>query len=214
MPVITVGRQFGAGGETVGRMLAERLGADLVDSKIIDEVARRLEVPEGEVRERDEDPASLVERLVAALGSVSIDLSAPPEMPTWTPPYADPVFDLRKAVLRLTQEVIKEAARSGNAVIVGRGGAFILRDQPDATHVFLLASKESRMEVVMQMLGVDREEALRRIRQHDTNRAAYVRQVYGHEWLDPRHYDVVLDSGRLGYEACTEAVLAAIARRS
>ena len=213
MPVVTIGRQFGAGGETVGRILAERLGVDLVDSRIIDEVARRLELPESDVKEQDEDPASLVERLVAALGSVSIDLSAPPEVPAWTPPYADPAFDLRRAVLRLTQEVIREAARSGNAVIVGRGGAYILRNEPDVLHVFLRASEQARLPVVAELLGLGEEEARKQIRQHDANRAAYIRQVYDHDWQHPSHYDVVLDTGRLGYEAAVEAVLAVLSRR-
>jgi len=213
VPVITIAREFGAGGEAVGGMLAERLGADLVDSRIIDEVARRLELPESEVQAADEDPASLVERLVIALGASSIDLSAPPEAPAWTPPYQEPGFDLRKAVLQLTQQVIQEAARSGNSVIVGRGGASVLHGAADVTHVFLFASIPDRVPVVAEMLNVDADRARRKITETDANRAAYIKQVYGHDWRKPFLYDLMLNSGRLGYEGCTEAVLAAIATR-
>lgn len=214
MPVVTIAREFGAGGETVGRMLADRLEADLVDSRIIDEVARRLEIPQSEVEAADEDPASLVERLVVALGASSVELSSPPEIPAWTPPYADPALDVRKAVLQITQEVIREAARSGNAVIVGRGAVYVLQDEPEVTHVFLQAPIESRVPTVMELFGCPAEQARQRIKRTDANRAAYVKQVYGEDWRDFRLYDLALNTARLGYESATEAVLAAVARRS
>jgi len=71
MPVITIGRQFGAGGSTVGEMLARELKADLLESRIIDEVAHRLQLPKEEVEAEDEQPGSLLHRLLMALGSAS-----------------------------------------------------------------------------------------------------------------------------------------------
>ena len=69
MPVITIGRMFGAGGETIAAMVAQRLGADLVDRKIFDEVARRLDIPDHEVEKLEEAPGSLLNRFLRALGS-------------------------------------------------------------------------------------------------------------------------------------------------
>ena len=108
MPVITIGRQFGAGGATVGHMLATELKADFLDSKIIDEVARRLQLPKAEVEAEDEQPGSLLARLLVALGSASSEPLIPPEAPAWTPPNTAPTFDTRKAVLQITQHVIEE----------------------------------------------------------------------------------------------------------
>ena len=71
MPVITIGRQFGAGGSTVGEMLARKLKADLLGAQLIDEVAHRLELPKEEVEAADEQPGSLLSRLLNALGSAS-----------------------------------------------------------------------------------------------------------------------------------------------
>ena len=214
MPVVTIGRQFGAGGEPVGRLVARRLKFDLLDNEIMTEVARRLELPEDEVEAQDENPGSFLNRLLTALGSASVDFSVPPEVAAWTPPYADPAFDPRRAILNITQEVIREAARSGNVVIVGRGAGYLLRDQPGVTSVFLRAGEETRLKTVISTFGLDEEAARRRIKQTDANRAAYVRQVYGHDWLHPGHYDMVLDSGRLGYEACADVILAAVKHRS
>jgi cytidylate kinase len=214
MPVITVGRQFGAGGATVGRMLAQRLHADFLDSNIIDEVARRLQLPKEEVEAEDEHPGSLLARLLVALGSASSEPLIPPEATAWTPPNAAPTFDTRKAVLTITQHVIQEAARGGNVVIVGRGGAYILRDFPGALHVFLRASEAVRLKAIMQRLNITSDdEAKRRLKQTDENWTSYIRQVYGHDRNHPAHYDMVLDTGRLGYDTTIEAILAALKER-
>ena len=211
MPVITIGRQFGAGGTTVGAMLARELGADLLESKIIDEVAHRLELPKEEVEAEDEQPGSLFARLLMALGSASSEQLIPPEATAWSPPNADPAFDTRKAVLRITQNVIQEAARAGNVVIVGRGGAYILRDHPGALHVYLRAAEKVRLKTIMARYGITSEdEARRRLKQTDENWNAYIKQVYGHDRNLPSHYDLVIDTGRLGYDATVEVILSAL----
>ncbi len=213
MPVITVGRQFGAGGATVGRMLADELNADVLDSNIIDEVARRLQLPKEEVEAEDEQPGSLLARLLVALGSASTEPLIPPEATAWTPPNAAPTFDTRKAVLQITQHVIEEAARAGNVVIVGRGGAYILRDFPGALHVFLRAAEAARVKTIMARFKISEEEARKRMKQTDENWTSYIKQVYGHDRNHPAHYDMVLDTGRLGYDATVEAILSALKTR-
>jgi len=215
VPVVTIGRQFGAGGATVGRMLADRLKADFLDSRIIDEVARRLQLPREEVEAEDEQPGSLLARLLVALGSASAEPLIPAEAgAAWTPPNAAPTFDTRKAVLQITQHVIQEAARSGNVVIVGRGGAYLLRDFPGALHVFLRASEAVRARAIMERLKITSEdEARRRVKQTDENWTAYIKQVYGHDRTHPAHYDMVLDTGRLNYQATVDAILAALSAR-
>jgi hypothetical protein len=192
-------------------MLAERLHADFLDSNIIDEVARRLQVPKEEVEAEDEHPGSLLARLLVALGSASSEPLIPPEATAWTPPNAAPTFDTRKAVLTITQHVIQEAARGGNVVIVGRGGAYILRDLPGALHVFLRASEAVRVKTLMERFNIaSEEEAKRRLKQTDENWTSYIRQVYGHDRNHPAHYDMVLDTGRLGYDTTVEAILVAL----
>jgi cytidylate kinase len=210
MPVVTIGRMYGAGGEAVSGMVAERLDAELVDGKIFVEVARRLELPPDEVEKHEEVPGSFMNRVLQALGSASIEFAAPPEATAWTPPYNDPTFDTRRAVLQITQEVIREAARTDKAVIVGRGAAFLLRDHRRALHVFLRGSEGYRSGVLRESLGLTEEEARRRIKQVDANRRAYVRQVYNHDWLDAGHYHLVVDTGRVGYERAVSAILALV----
>ena len=213
MPVITIGRQFGAGGKTVGEMVARELHADLLESRIIDEVAHRLQLPREEVEAEDEQPGSLLHRLLMALGSASGEPMIQPEATAWNPPNVDPVFDTRRAVLEITQQVIKEAARGGNVIIVGRGGAYILRDFEGALHVFLRAAEAVRVKAVMARLKLSEEEARRRLKQADENWTAYIKQVYGHERNLPAHYDLVLDTGRLGYEGAVATIVTALRTR-
>jgi cytidylate kinase len=214
MPVITIGRQFGAGGTTVGGMLARELHIDLLESRIIDEVAHRLQLPKEEVEAEDEQPGSLLSRLLVALGSASSEPLIPPEATAWSPPNTDPAFDTRKAVLQITQHVIQEAARAGNVVIVGRGGAYILRDFPGALHIFLRADTASRVETVMKRNNItSEEEARRRIKLTDENWTAYIKQVYGHDRNLAGHYDMVLDTGRLGYGTTVAVIVKALESR-
>jgi hypothetical protein len=196
-------------------MLATELKADFLDSEIIDEVARRLQLPKEEVEAEDEQPGSLLARLLVALGSATSEPLIPPEATAWTPPNAGPEFDTRKAVLQITQHVIEEAARSGNVVIVGRGGAYILSSFPGAMHVFLRAAEAIRVKTIMARFNItSEEEARRRLKQTDENWTSYIKQVYGHDRNHPAHYDLVLDTGRLGYNATMDAIIAALKRRN
>src|SRR5881628_2622854 len=196
-------------------MLADRLKIDFLDSQIIDEVARRLQLPKEEVEAEDEQPGSLLARLLVALGSASTEPLIPAEAgAAWTPPNAAPTFDTRKAVLQITQHVIEEAARGGNVVIVGRGGAYILSKFPAALHVFLRAAEAVRVKAIMARFSIASvDESRRRLKQTDENWTSYIKQVYGHDRDHPAHYDMVLDTGRLGYEGTVAAVLAALSSR-
>jgi cytidylate kinase len=205
MAVITIAREFGAGGSSVATMLAEKLGAELVDRQLAAEVARLMGLPAERVAAEEERARSVVDRLIrssAWAGSVYAaggDLS-----------FGGLLADPQQAVRTLTEEVIRDSARRGNAIIVGRAGATVLADWPGAVHVFLHAAEPARIRQIMTRLALTEEEARRRVRQVDADRAAYSRQNYGADWRSPRLYDVIIDTGRLGYERTAETILAAL----
>jgi cytidylate kinase len=70
------------------------------------------------------------------------------------------------------------------------------------------------VKTLVERFTLAEAQALRRMKQTDANRTAYIRQVYGHDWTDPSHYDVVLDTGRLGYDATANVILAALPGQS
>ncbi len=207
MAVITISRQFGAGGSTLARMLADHLRMDVVDQSLIAEVARRASLTAEDVELEDERPTTLLDRLAMSFSPLAVGIGM-----AWEPPYPDPAFDPRREVLELTREVVREAAKAGNVVIVGRGGAHILRDEPGAFHVFLHADAPFRERVVMEREEIDRPAAARRIHEVDANRAAYIKQIYGRDWLDVRLYDLSIDTGRVGIATSAQIIEAAVSR--
>ena len=207
MPVVTIAGETGAGGAEVGRRLAERLGADLVDGSLIDEVARRLQLPREEVAGEDEQPRSLLGRLLRGLALAEGPLGTEPSLSEGIP--GDP----HDAVVALTAQVIREAARSGSAVIVGRGACFVLAELPDAVHAFLCAPLEVRVRRLVALWNTDAATARRRLLADDARRRAYVQEVHGREWRDPLHYDLAIDTGRVELEDAVALIALLAARR-
>lgn len=203
MPVITIARQYGAGGSSVAQIVAERLGAELVDKWLIAEIARRAELAPSAVEAEDERPVSLLARVVSSFGPIAAGGGL-----VWDVPYADPAYDPRLAILELTRRVILEVARAGNAVIVGRGASVVLKERRDAVHVFLYGDDAVRAESVMARELVSASVARRRMHEIDTNRAAYLHQVYGTDWRDPLQFTLLLNTGVLGYKRTAEIILA------
>ena len=208
MPVITIAREFGAGGETVGHMLAQRLDLEYLDGKIVDEVSRRLKVPADVVETYDEKTGGLLDRLLRQLATV--DFSTPQDVAAWTPPHGDLAWDPRKSVLAMTQEIIRRQAATGDGVIVGRGAGYVLLDQPLVLRVFLRAAFEFRVKAIMESRKLDDEAARKFLKERDANSTAYIRQVYGHDWQHASHYDLVIDTARLGHMRAVEIILAAL----
>lgn len=202
MPVVTISRQFGAGGSSVAAMVAADLGAEVVDKSLIEEVARRLQLSPGDVEKQEERPRTLLEKLVRSFSSLEPMMGA-----GWTPPYPDPLFDPRKEIVLLTQQVIREVAKGGNVVIVGRGAGFALRAVPGVFRVFLRAPDAARAAVLMTRLKIGEAEARRKMHETDANRAAYIHQLYGRDWCDPDEYELIVNTGRLGYRAAADLIL-------
>ena len=205
MPVVTISRQFGAGGSSVAALVAAGMGAEVVDRKLIDQVAAKLALEPSEVEEEEERPRTLFESLVRSFSTLEPGMGA-----GWTPPYPDPLFDPRKEIIALTEQMIREAAATGNVVIVGRGASFLLKDLPGVFRVFLWAPESVRIKTVMKRFSLAEAEATKRTHETDANRAAYNRQLYGHNWSDPESFDLTVSTGRVGYEATAQMILGAL----
>jgi cytidylate kinase len=207
--IITISREFGAGGSSVARILAADLAADVVDGALVAEVARRLAVPESDVEREDERPETFVDRLLLALTYLG-----PAQDLAWQPRAGERVVEPRREIVRLTRDLIREAARVGNAVIVGRGGAFILRDHPSALHVFLHAPDPVRLDTVRSRLYLTEQAARQRMRKVDADRAAYIRQLYHADWRDIANYDLAINTGRIGVSQAADLIIGAIGWRT
>jgi cytidylate kinase len=93
---------------------------------------------------------------------------------------------------------------------VGRGASFILRELPGIFHVFLWAPEPVRIRTLMDRFGVTEANARRKMHETDSNRAAYIHQVYGRNWTDRESFDLTVNTARVGYDATAEIILRAV----
>jgi Cytidylate kinase-like family len=216
VPVITLSRQFGAAGGAIGREVAARFEAEFLDRQIIALVAERSGIPESEAEGYDERLPGLWQRLADAFAVGSGELVLPAVDPGSLPDLGMP-----DRLTLLTRAVIEEAAARGNAVIVGRGAAFILAGRPGVLNVQLHASVVDRVRYLSSQvdegptdLRAD-EPSLRQLcRSIDEARARYLRRHFDVDWNDARLYHLALDTGKLGLATAVDLIETAARRLS
>ena len=197
MGVVTLSRQYGAGGLRIGPALAEAIGFKFVDREIVEEAARRLGVEPDVIQERDERTPAIVEEIGLALAAASPEFGIP----------ALPHLDDR-ALAEATKRVMLSLADAGGYVILGRGSQAALAGRTDACHIALVGDLRDRVQRIMQWQNVGEREARSRCERVDAERAGYVKHFYGKDIRDPLLYDSVLNTSRLGVEATSELAVA------
>jgi cytidylate kinase len=205
--LITISRQYGAGGSEVARRVAEALGWRLVDNELVERVAARAGLAPEDVAKWEERVSTFVERLAGALAAATPELAVPAEAGGTVPKLGE--ADL----VRITESVVAEIAAEGRVVLVGRAAPAVLARQREALHVKLVAPKPHRVEAVAARLGVSQEQAAAAVDESDSTRARYHRQYYHRDWNDPVNYHLVLNTGTLGLDGATDVIVAVARRR-
>jgi cytidylate kinase len=205
--VVTITRQYGAGGSEVARLVAERLRWTVIDNEFVVEVARRAGLPPEEVAAREERGPSLMQRLARALATGSPEVFVPD-----APAGGEPA---EEAIVRQAERVIAEAAAHGRMVLVGRGAQAYLSSarQEDALHVYVVAPRAARIRTLVERLGLDAARVEQTMDATDADRDRYVNQHYGRRRQDPANYHLVLNTSWLGYHGAAELVVEAVRRR-
>jgi cytidylate kinase len=195
--VITIAREYGSGGAVIGQELANRLVWKLLDRELILELARRAHLQPSEVARMDEHSSSFIERLLKAfwVGNRYV----------WSGP-APAVVD-SDYLAELSAIVIREAAKLGECVIVGRGAQCVLQEREDAFHVFVYGSRSEKLKQIQPRLSnpTECEAALDEV---DHTRAAYVRRYYQCDWADRHLYDLLVNSD-VGIDRTVSVILCA-----
>jgi cytidylate kinase len=206
MAVITITRQYGAGGSLVARLVAERLGWTVIDNEFVGEVAKRAGLPAEEVAAREERAPSLMQRLASTLAISSPEMFVPGE----------PTDSDEETLIRITERVIAEAAAHGRVVLVGRGAPAYLGTAPEesrAVHAYVVAPRETRIRTVMARLEVAHGEAAKTVDEIDASRERYLERYYRRRRDDAANYHVVVNTSLLGYEGAAEVVVDVARRR-
>jgi hypothetical protein len=198
--VITIEREYGSGGPEIARQVAERLRWKLWDQLLTDEIARRLDCDSHAVEEREERKDPLYYRLFKAFlrGSFEGSLNAPRLKLV----DADCVKDI-------TAELVNEVANRGQAVIVGRGAAYHLRNRTDAFHVFTYAPFDEKVQRLREG-GKTQQEATDLVETVDRDRAAFIKQHFGVDFPSRRHFHLMVNT-TMGMEVAAEAILGGFA---
>lgn len=190
--IVSISRELGAGGRSVGEAVATALGAALLDERsIIGELSERARLPAEFVAARIERPPSPGERLIADLASASAMLFTMP----WEQPDA--------IIISTVRDLVLEYAAKGHVVVIGHGGRSMLGWRPDGIEVLailLRAGREWRIEQLAKRYGIDRAEAQHRIDRTDDARQRFQRHYFDSDLYDARQYDLVLCPESLGLD--------------
>jgi Cytidylate kinase-like family len=195
--LITLSREYGAGGSEVGLLLGDRLGWPVIDHELVGKLAARLSCEEGEIVAMDEHAPSFLERL-AAVATVTAPESRVHSRP-WT---TDP-----DCVAAAAREVLLEAAQNPPVIIVGHGGNCLFRGRPDVLRVRVVAPFELRVQRVARRTGVTSRRAAADVRRRDGDRQQYLQRYYKTDTNDPTGYDLQINTGTVSLEAAAQLVL-------
>ena len=193
--VITIARQYGSGGKTVGEMLANELGIHYYDkelAKLASEVSGINEAMFVTVDENKKNMPIFKSSKSAYQGEV-----LPPESSDFT--SDDNLFNYQA-------KAIKELAEKESCVIIGRCADFVLKDYDNVLSVFVHAPHDFCMEQAEKKHSLNSKELEKLIAKIDKHRADYYKYYTGKEWTDARNYDLCLDSSKLGFERCVEEI--------
>lgn len=184
--IITISREFGSGGRTIGKGAADALGIPCYDKEILQELAEKSGFAENYVKETDE---------YAPGGRLAAAFSRPASGPS----NGDYLWEIQYGL-------ITELAQKGPCVIVGRCADYILRDKADCLRVFVHADRSFRAERIVKVYGEREKSPEQRLKDKDKRREAYHRIYTGRKWGCCQNYDITLNSGRLGIDKCIQVI--------
>ena len=194
--IITISREFGSGGRTIGRMVAEKLGIPFYDKELVDQIAVESGFAPKFIEEHGEHSPtkSLFSYAFAPQGvpGVMNGLST-----------ADFLWNIQCSV-------ILQLADKGPCVIVGRNADYILKDRADALHVYTHAATSYRAERIVKKYGESDKSPEARLNEKDKRRRVNYQHYTGRTWGQSQNYDLCLDSGTLGLEQCADIICSVV----
>ena len=194
--IITISREFGSGGRTMGRKIAEKLGIPFYDKELVDQIAVESGFAPKFVEEHGEHSPS---------GSFFSYAFAPQGVPGIMNGLSTADF-----LWNIQCNVILQLADQGPCVIVGRNADYILKDRPDALHVYVFADVPYRAERIVRLYGESEKSPEQRLAEKDKRRRVNYQHYTGRTWGMAQNYDLCLDTGVLGEDYCAEIVVNAV----
>ena len=194
--IITIGRQYGSAGHSIGKILADGLGIKYYDKELLERAAKDSGLCQELFENHDEKPTN------SFLYSLVMD--------SYSFGYGSTMMDmpLNQKVFLAQFDAIKKISQDGPCVIVGRCADAILEKEEyaDSLKVFIHANFEKRAERIVKVYGETDVPSEKRLKDKDKRRSAYYQFYTDRKWGDAAHYDVCLDSGTLGIDKCVDII--------
>ncbi|MBQ1733154.1 MAG: cytidylate kinase-like family protein [Bacteroidales bacterium] len=208
--VVTINRELGSGGRTVGRMLAEKLGVEFYDKALIEALEKKYNLNIEQIEKlKGQNHAWWAE---FARSMFSVDLGVP-NYGKMNALYYLAVMDFSdvkptsEEVFESETEILKGIAESESCVVAGRSGFYVFRDHPNHLNVFIQASMPYRVERVMRKQQITEEEAVKTIKKVDKMRENYVKKYTGLSRYDTRNYDLVISADGKSEEQIVDIIM-------
>jgi cytidylate kinase len=197
MSVITISRQFGAGGRTLGEMVAKKLGYEFYDNEVIQMVSIHAKVSTESVDALEKSTGGLFKRFIADIVPKSLkDLLVSRKQET---------ID-EEIYVDILHKIISEIADGGNAVIIGRGSQYILKDHEDTFHVLIIADIKDRVKFFEENYDLTQDQAVRAVSQDDRRRANLYRTFNVSDYDQPDIYHLVLNTSKLDFDTACDLI--------
>jgi cytidylate kinase len=193
--LITIEREYGCGGGAIAAQLAKRLGWSIWDQRLTEEIARLANVDASAVKRCDERMDSRFYRFAKTFWRGSHERSSH---------LVGQTFDT-DCMVAMMEEISANIAKEGNAVVVGRGAPYFLRQQPNAFHVFLYAPRAEKVRRLRED-GSSEREAEDMVDSVDLERIAYIKHYFHADWPTRSLYHMMLNTA-MGNEAVMDAIL-------
>ena len=196
--IITISREFGSGGRTIGRLVAEKLGVPFYDKELVKQISVESGFAPNFVEENGEH---------APGKSFFAYAFAPQGVPGIMNGLSTNDF-----LWNIQCSVILQIADEGPCVIVGRNADYILKDREDVLHVFIHADDEFRKDRIVKLYGQSEKSPTARLAEKDKRRKVNYQHYTGRNWGDAQNFDLCLDSSNLGVEACADIIVDIVKR--
>ena len=195
--VITIARQYGSGGKTIGKMLAEDLGIHFYNREILRMASDESGINEqlfGQVDERVK--TNLLYRIAKRIRNEEV-----------LPPDSDDFLSTNN-LFNYPAKVIRQLADEESCVIIGRCADYVLQDYDNVVSVFIHGPYDFCLEQAMKVNAKSESEMRKYMEKRDKYRGEYYKYYTGKDWFDARNYHLCLDSSKLGFDGCVEAIKA------
>lgn len=194
--VITIARQYGSGGRTIGQMLAKELGVEYYDKDLIIKASEESGISMDLFANADEKHRGIFGKFKKK--NYGGEVLSP----------SSKQFTSEENIFNYQAKIIRDLAEKESCIIIGRAADYILKDRDDVISVFVHAPIAFLKEQAGKKLSMSERDLEKYIYKTDKERATYYMAHTGREWTDARNYDLCLDSSKLGFEKCVEEIKA------